>query len=67
MGKMVFKVPEVSCMHCVRQIEGALGKLDGVQDVNVDLEEKTVTVMAEPSMQQSIIAAIEDAGFDVLR
>ena len=35
MEKMILKVPEMSCMHCVQQIEKALRALDQVQNVEV--------------------------------
>jgi copper chaperone len=67
MTEQVLEVPEVTCHHCVSAIEGAVGALDGVQSVKVDLERKDVTVSfdeAELELAQ-IIAAIEAEGYGV--
>lgn len=39
-----FNIPNISCDHCVRTIQNELSELDGVQRVNADAEDKTVTV-----------------------
>ena len=39
-----FTVPDMSCMHCVKAIKTALGKVPGVTGVEVDLGSKHVTV-----------------------
>jgi copper ion binding protein len=38
-------VEGMSCDGCVQKIETALGKIDGVQEVRVDLTGKTATVV----------------------
>lgn len=39
-----FRVPNISCAHCVRTIERELGELTGVTSVHVDQANKLVTV-----------------------
>ena len=39
-----YKVPDVSCNHCKRAIEGAVGAMEGVEKVEVDVEKKTVDI-----------------------
>ncbi|MGC8878572.1 MAG: heavy-metal-associated domain-containing protein [Anaerolineae bacterium] len=39
-----FRVPNISCEHCVRTIERELGELAGVISVRVDQVSKQVTV-----------------------
>jgi len=39
-----FKVPEISCGHCKQTIESTIGSLDYVQRVDVDIENKLVSV-----------------------
>lgn len=58
-----FRVPDISCEHCVKAITDHVGPLDGVERVDVDLEAKTVTVVGGDDA--SIVAAIDDAGYDV--
>ena len=58
-----YSVPEISCDHCRSTIETAVGGVGGVDHVSVDVESKRVTVTGgEPA---TVVAAIEDAGYDV--
>jgi copper chaperone len=68
MEKAVLNVDGMSCEHCVRAITTAVGGLDGVGGVSVDLESKTVTVTHDPSRSplDKIKAEIEDQGYDIL-
>ena len=59
----VFSIPEMSCDHCVAAITGAVSPLDGVESVVIDLAAKTVAVTGGD--RELIIAAIDDAGYDV--
>jgi copper chaperone len=58
-----YKVPDISCDHCVAAITEQVSPLDGVSALNIDLQAKTVTV--EGGNDEAIIAAIDEAGFDV--
>ena len=62
---ITLSVPEISCGHCKDTIEGAVRGLDGVTRVDVDVDAKTVQV--DGGEQSTIIEAIEDVGFDVVR
>jgi copper chaperone len=64
MAPRTYSVPEISCGHCKESIEGEVNKLDGVAEVIVDIESKTVTVDGIAS-DVAIRAAIEEAGYDV--
>ena len=44
MKTIVLNVPDISCEHCERTITGALGPVEGVQNVNVDIPSKQVRV-----------------------
>jgi len=63
-----FKVEGMSCGHCVRAIEKAVGQLPGVHKVNVDLTAKAVTVWVdgEGPDAKAIAAIVEDAGYQVV-
>ncbi len=39
--------PDISCEHCQHAIEGAVGKLEGVSKVNVDIPTKSVHSISE--------------------
>jgi copper chaperone len=60
-----FRVPEISCQHCVNAITKEVTALAGVQKVQVDLGEKRVTVEHAPEVSTTqIVAAINEAGYD---
>ncbi|MCA1841223.1 MAG: heavy-metal-associated domain-containing protein [Actinomycetota bacterium] len=67
MTQETLSVPEVHCDHCVHSIEGAVGALEGVDTVKVDLGAKSVTVSFDNGSvdKQKIVAAIESQGYDV--
>ncbi len=58
-----YSVPDISCQHCVDSITTEVSKVDGVTNVNVDLDAKTVAV--DGGDDAEIISAIDEAGFDV--
>jgi len=60
-----FQVPGVSCQHCVNAITTEVAAIPGVQQVQVALDSKTVTVAhAEQVSADQIVAAIVEAGYD---
>ena len=66
MAERVYNVPDVSCEHCVSAITKQLTQIDGIQNVEVDLETKKVTVVADDSVaEQQIRDGIDEAGFDI--
>ena len=44
MTSKTFSVPDIHCGGCAASIEGAVGKLDGVAEVKVTLDDHTVDV-----------------------
>lgn len=65
MSTVSFSVPGVSCGHCRSAIENEVSALSGVESVEVDLDAKIVTVRGEPLDEQAIVAAIDEAGYEV--
>ncbi len=66
MIEQIYRVPDVSCDHCVRAITDELGKLPGIQNVGVDLKTKLVTVQHDGSVSDAELrAGIEEAGYDI--
>lgn len=60
-----YHVPGVSCQHCVASVTSEVGKLVGVERVQVNLDSKLVTVEHGDSVApESIIAAIKEAGYE---
>lgn len=60
-------VPDISCGHCKTSIEGAVGPLDGVESVEVAIDDRTVAVGYDGSDDTfaTIVAAIEGQGYEV--
>jgi Cu+-exporting ATPase len=57
----------MSCASCVASLEGALGRVAGVAAVNVNLatERATITYDADATFVQTLVQAVEDAGYRV--
>ncbi len=60
-------VPEIHCGHCKMSIEGAVGALDGVSTVEVDIEARSVAIEYDESAIDlaAVIEAIEGQGYEV--
>ena len=66
MTQIKLAVPDISCDHCKMSIEGAVGELAGVSQVEVSVADRTVDVnFAEPLTQADIVTAIEEQGYEV--
>ncbi|WP_409304190.1 copper chaperone CopZ [Peribacillus sp. SCS-155] len=67
MEKVTLSVSGMSCGHCVKAIEGSVGKLAGVNNVAVDLENGKVDVNfdSEKVSLAEIKDTIDDQGYDV--
>ncbi len=63
----LFQVPEISCGGCVAGIKKALGKVAGINHIEVDIQAKTVAVKFEANTVQvsTIIETLDDAGYPV--
>jgi copper chaperone len=61
-------VDGMSCGHCIETIENAVGKMDGVNQVQVSLENKNVSVDFDESQTtvDAIKETIVEAGFETL-
>lgn len=62
-------VEGMSCSHCENSIKNAVGALNGVNKVAVDLNTKKVTIDFDPEKVtgKAILEAIEDQGYDVTK
>ncbi len=61
-------VDGMSCGHCVETIENAVGKMGGVNQVQVSLENKKVSVNFDENQTtiEDIKGKIVEAGFETL-
>ena len=62
---LTFTVPGMTCGHCEAAVKGEVGKVTGVAGVDVDLTTKLVTVAGADLDRAAIVAAIDEAGFEV--
>jgi len=61
------KIRGMSCQHCVKAVTKALGGIDGIKDVSVDLEKGEATFTEEKPVDGALIREqIAKAGFDVV-
>ncbi|MGE5373311.1 MAG: copper chaperone CopZ [Solirubrobacterales bacterium] len=60
-------VEGMSCGHCEASVKKAVGALAGVDEVDVDLKGKSVSVKFDPEKVSlnAIKEAIEEQGYDV--
>lgn len=69
MTEQTLNVQGMSCGHCVNSIEGSVGALNGVESVNVHLQDGKVELIfdREKVDLQDIIEAIEEQGYNVTK
>ncbi|MGC4377922.1 copper chaperone CopZ [Fictibacillus sp. Mic-4] len=67
MQNVTLSVQGMSCNHCVNSIESEVGKLNGVSEVKVRLNEGKVDVTfnSEVVSLEQIKETIEEQGYDV--
>lgn len=69
MTEKTYSVPDISCMHCKRAIEGAVSAMAGITRVEVDVDSKTVHVVFEEDIvaEADVLATMADEGYPVAR
>lgn len=61
-----YAVSGMSCQHCVDSVTAELGRLSGVEQVQVDLAAGNVSVTsASPLDPGEVRSAVDEAGFDL--
>jgi copper chaperone len=64
MSSKTFKVPNISCGHCVMTVEREVGELQGVQSVKADEASKMVTVeWGDPATWDGIQALLQEINY----
>ena len=61
---ITYSVPGVSCGHCRAAITDEVGAVEGVEAVDVDLDAKLVTVSGRNLDHETLVAAIDAAGYE---
>ena len=66
---ITLSVPDVSCEHCVKAINGAVGKLAGVEKVDTNIPAKSVHIRYDGSQlsREQIEETLDDVGYTVAK
>ena len=66
MNEVKLFVPNMNCMHCVARINDAIKSVKGIENIQIDLETKTVSFSSEKDKSiEKAINAIKKAGYEV--
>lgn len=64
MSDLALKVPAMHCQHCVHTIKMELSDLEGVNSVDVDLDQKSVNVSFEsPTSENEIKDLLKEINY----
>jgi copper chaperone CopZ len=61
---ITYSVPAVHCAHCAASIREEVSEVEGVDDVEVDLDTKAVTIRGRELDDSALRAAIVEAGYE---
>ncbi len=59
-----YSVPAIHCDHCAMSIREEVSEVEGVEEIDVDLEAKVVTIHGRGLDDAALRAAIEEAGYE---
>jgi copper chaperone len=60
---VIYTVPAIHCEHCAMSIREEVSEVEGVDEVDVDLDSKLVTVSGREPDDAAVRAAIVEAGY----
>ncbi len=64
MKTVEYKVPNISCGHCVHTIQMELGDLEGVQVVKADQSDQSVHIEFDsPASEDKIVALLTEINY----
>ena len=61
---ITYTVPAIHCAHCAMSIREEVSEVEGVEDVDVDLDSKLVTVKGLELDDAALRSAIVEAGYE---
>jgi copper chaperone len=61
---VTYTVPAIHCAHCAMSIREEVSEVEGVDEVDVDLETKLVTIQGTTLDDAALRAAIGEAGYE---
>lgn len=55
MKTVTYRIPNISCNHCVHTVEMEVGELDGVDEVKADVDSQEATItFDDPATEENI-------------
>ena len=61
-----FSVAGMTCDHCVKAVTGEIAKIQGVLELDTDLETGVVTVSSRAGVDRDeVAAAVDEAGYEL--
>lgn len=61
---VTYDVPAIHCAHCGMSIREEVSEVEGVEEVDVDLDAKVVTIRGQELSDEKLRAAIQEAGYE---
>lgn len=61
---VTYSVPAIHCNHCAMSIREEVSEVEGVDEIDVDLESKLVTIRGRELSDERLRAAIHGAGYE---
>jgi len=66
MTTVTYKIPNISCGHCVHTIQNEVSEMDGVSSVKADLDSKTAEITFDvPASEQAIKDLLAEINYPV--
>ncbi|MBN9224533.1 MAG: cation-transporting ATPase [Microbacterium sp. SCN 70-27] len=67
MAELTYTVEGMTCAHCAGAVSREVGRIEGVDDVRVDVAAGLVTIQTTGAVSDdAVAAAVDDAGYTVV-
>lgn len=64
MIEKTYHIPAISCGHCIHTIKTELSEMDGIQEIEGDLEKKTIKVVFDlPASEEKIVSLLAEINY----
>lgn len=63
---VTYSVPAIHCAHCGMSIREEVSEVEGVEQVEVDIDTKVVTIRGHELCDERLRAAIQEAGYEAV-
>lgn len=67
MTTTTYSVEGMTCVHCKMAVEKEVGAIEGVTSVEASVEAKNVTVTGDNVSVDDVAAAVEEAGYTLVK